>query len=67
LERTKIGEVTICEVNGNGVLNVTDIVATVQHILQNFETENVDCADLNTDGMINISDIVLMVNAILDQ
>lgn len=53
------------DVNDDGQLNVLDIVASVQHILENFETANMDCADMNMDGVINISDIVLMVNAII--
>ena len=54
------------DVNSDGVVNVTDIVATVNYIMDkpapNF---NKDAADVNGDGVINVTDIVMMVNIIM--
>jgi hypothetical protein len=50
------------DVNGDGQLNVLDIVSLVNIILSNDYSES---ADLNSDNIINILDVVLLVNAIL--
>ena len=54
------------DANSDGVVNVTDIVATVNYIMDkpapNF---NKDAADVNGDGVINVTDIVMMVNIIM--
>ena len=52
------------DLNGNGVLNVADVVYTVNYIL-GASTLDVTCGDMNGDGEINVSDIVAMVNIIL--
>ena len=55
--------------NGDGELNITDIVGTVAVILGNASWEN-ECAELNADvngdGSINIVDLVQMVQLILN-
>jgi hypothetical protein len=57
----------IGDVNGDGAVNVLDIVNIVNHILGN--TTLVDCAleaaDYNGDGAVNVLDIVNIVNGIL--
>ena len=54
------------DANSDSVVNVTDIVATVNYIMDkpapNF---NKDAADVNGDGVINVTDIVMMVNIIM--
>ncbi len=52
------------DLNGSGVLNVADVVYTVNYIL-GASTLDVTCGDMNGDGEINVSDIVAMVNIIL--
>ena len=54
------------DANGDGIINVVDIVATVGHITgNNLLTENQICAaDINSDGVINVVDIVAMVSMI---
>ncbi len=55
------------DVNGDGVVNVTDIVATVNYIMEKpSDGFNKEAADLNGDGEINVTDIVMMVSIIMD-
>ncbi len=54
------------DVNGDGVLNVVDVVQVVSHVLgSNSLGENECHADLNGDEIVNVVDIVIMVNSIL--
>ena len=54
------------DVNGDGVVNVTDIVATVNYIMEKPSPDfNKEAADLNGDGDINVTDIVKMVTIIM--
>ena len=54
------------DANGDGLVNVTDIVATVNYIMENpTGTFDKVAADVNKDGFINVSDIVAMVNIIM--
>ena len=52
------------DVDGNGIVNVLDLVKTVQIALdlEDYQPE----ADLNGDGIVNILDVVMIVNIILD-
>ena len=54
------------DVNGDGIVDITDVVLTVNYILDNSQT-NFDktTADMNNDGDIDISDLVMIVNLIL--
>lgn len=55
------------DADGSGVVNVLDVVATVNHILDitPLSAGGQACADAQTDGVINILDVVSMVNIIL--
>ena len=54
------------DANGDGVVNVTDIVATVNYIMNKPSDEfNKVAADVNNDGDVNVTDIVGMVNIIM--
>lgn len=54
------------DANGDGILNVTDIVATVNYIMEKPSDDfNKKAADLNGDGDINVTDIVKMVSIIM--
>ena len=50
------------DVNGDGNVNVVDVVVIVNHVLENTTDS---CADLSGDGLINVVDIVQLVNLIL--
>jgi hypothetical protein len=55
------------DVNGDGLVNVTDIVATVNFIMEKpSDGFNKDAADLNGDGLVNVTDIVMMVSIIMN-
>ena len=51
------------DANGDGSVNVTDIVAMVNVILGG-DAELTDCADVNGDGSLNVTDIVAAVSII---
>mgnify|MGYP001225136187 CR=1 FL=1 len=51
------------DVNQDGIINILDVVQTMNIILSGgFEA----LADYNQDGLINVQDIVLIVNLILN-
>ena len=54
--------------NGDGIINVLDVVTTVNATL-GIPSENIitDAADVNGDGVINVLDIVATVNLVLNQ
>jgi len=55
------------DVNGDGNLNVLDVVLTVNNVLCLDGGDCYDfCADMNQDGILNVLDIVLLVNAVLN-
>ena len=51
------------DMNGDGVVNVIDIVMVVNYILDGLY--NID-GDVNEDGVLNILDIVMLTNSILN-
>jgi hypothetical protein len=51
--------------NGDGTLNILDIVGIVNSILGTGSIDFECAADFNTDGTVNILDIVAIVNCIL--
>jgi len=53
------------DVSNDGIINVLDIVALVNHILGSNTLNDLCAADLNFDGIINVIDIVSLVNIIL--
>ena len=53
----------IGDVNGDSVINIQDIVLTVNLVMSG---EYNSSADLNSDGVINVLDIVQIVNIILN-
>ena len=55
------------DANGDGLVNVTDIVATVNFIMEKpSDGFNKEAADLNGDGVVNVTDIVMMVKIIME-
>ena len=55
------------DVNGDGMVNVVDVIQTVNIILGTLiPIENqIQAADMNQDGIINVVDIILLVNLVL--
>ncbi|MBR5062122.1 MAG: CotH kinase family protein [Prevotella sp.] len=59
-------DILLGDVNGDGLVNIADVVCLVNYILTNDETGIILAnADLNGDQSINISDAVALVNLIL--
>jgi len=55
------------DANGDGAVDVTDIVAIANHILgQGSHAVNTYAADVNGDGVIDVTDIVGVANLILN-
>ena len=48
--------------NGDGILNVLDVVAMVNLVLSGVYNE---VADMNSDGTLNVLDVVLLVGFVL--
>jgi len=59
--------VAVGDVNGDGQVNVIDVVQLISFILGNTSpSENeVATADLNSDGLLNILDVVALISIIL--
>jgi hypothetical protein len=54
------------DANGDGVVDVADVVAIVNYILNKpGENFNEQAADVNGDGVIDVADVVAVVNIIL--
>lgn len=55
------------DVNGDGVVNITDVTALIHYILNGGATGiDLDNADVNQDGTINISDVTVLIRLILN-
>lgn len=50
------------DINGDSILNVSDLIILVDFILADIYDEN---GDMNIDGGLNIQDIIIIVNIIL--
>ncbi len=55
------------DVNQDGLVNVSDVVAIVNYIISDNELNDIVGADLNQDGVVNVSDVVAIVNQIIGQ
>lgn len=55
------------DVNMDGRVNITDVNATIAHIMNNpVDPFNFQSADMNNDGIINITDVNAIINYILN-
>ena len=54
------------DVNGDGGLNILDVVMMMGAIINHTEDE-LENADMNNDGIINVQDLIILVNQILGQ
>ena len=65
-ELTAPVSILLGDVNGDGIVNVTDVVCLVSYILGTNTTDIIlEAADVNGDGDINITDAVGITNIIL--
>ena len=62
----KVNDGLLGDVNGDGLINVTDVVLIIDYILgRNPGNFNGAVADVNNDGSINVTDVVLVIDVIL--
>ncbi|MFQ6094239.1 MAG: dockerin type I repeat-containing protein [bacterium] len=63
----RLREVFLGDVNGDGVIDVLDVMLTVNIILGIHDPtlQELCAADFNSDGEVNVLDVVLIVNEIL--
>ena len=56
------------DVNGDGVVNVSDATALINYLLNEGAAAPIvfDNADMNDDGLINVSDATILINQLLN-
>ena len=52
------------DINGDGIVNVTDVTALINTILGTASYDDTLC-DLNGDGVVNVTDVTALINLIL--
>ena len=63
---TEASTVMIGDVNGDGEVNVSDVVALANFAMgETTEGFNKEAADLNNDGEVNVSDVVALANQVM--
>ena len=62
-------EEPVGDVDGDGIVNILDLVKIVQYIIGNdtFTPEQIYQSDINQDGIVNILDIITIVNNIVSR
>lgn len=61
-------DVMMGDANGDGIVNVSDVTAMINHILGKTPTPfNVSAADVNGDNIINVTDVTGAINIILNK
>ena len=54
------------DIDGNGAIDIADVVALINVILEKSEIQDITVADMDDDGNVNITDAILLVNLILE-
>lgn len=53
------------DVNGDGIVNISDVTMLIDHLLSAGTEINERAADMNGDGVINISDVTALIDYLL--
>ena len=61
---TVTGEILLGDINGDGLINIQDIVTIINDYV--LEGEYSSIADMNMDGQLNILDVIMLVNIIIN-
>ena len=56
---------TVGDVNGDGAVNIADVTALIDYLLDSGGSINVDAADVNGDGVVNIADVTALIDKLL--
>ena len=68
LSTLTVTEATLGDVNNDGRINVTDVIAIIAHILEDTPSWFVEAAaDLNGDGLVNVTDAVAAIQMALEE
>lgn len=63
-----VDDILMGDVNNDGLVNITDVVSMVSHIIGNeVGGFNVAAADVTADGLVNITDVVTVLYSIIGQ
>ena len=54
------------DIDGNGKVDIVDVVTLVNIILGETNIDDIEVADMDSNGIINISDVTILVNALLN-
>ena len=54
------------DMNGDGILTVSDITILINLLLNSGENYYSNLADMNSDGVFNISDVTLLISSVLN-
>ena len=55
------------DVNNDGNLNIMDVTALINYLLDDGESINLPAADVNSDGEINITDLTALIHLLLNR
>ena len=56
-----------CDVNGDGVVNITDVTTLIQMLLTGAPSASAyPAADMNGDGNINITDVTTLITQVMN-
>ncbi len=53
------------DVNGDGIINISDVTALIDYLMDNSVAINTETSDVNGDGVINISDVTALTDMML--
>ena len=54
------------DVDGNGLVNISDVTILITHVMTGTTTINERNADMDGNGIINITDITMLISAIMN-
>ena len=54
------------DINGDGIVNVADVTALIQIVLNSTPLADQSIADLTGDGVVNVADVTALIHLVLD-
>ena len=51
--------------NNDGFINITDVTALIDYLLNPSEDTDTQAADVNGDGTVNITDVTALIDMLL--